>query len=259
MARPEPTVIDDFTRDVLRRVSVQGRVVTLAERLRKSDFRVVREAVEGMGGRFDHRAGAFVFDADPSGPIGNAVATGRFTDRRMTLQLAETPEVLAHHVAELADIRLGTLVLEPSAGTGTLVRQALALGADVAAIELDHINVAALRAIDDPRLRVWHDDFLRWADRQITPIFDRVLMHPPFTGGADVAHVLAAWDLLKPDGRLVAIVSESAFVSPEHLAKQFRLWLAESGVEDRPLPLSLEVGGEAVPARIIVADRECPS
>lgn len=253
--RAEASVIDDFTRDVLRRVVIAGRVVTLPDRLRRPDFRVVREAMTGMGGRWDRQTRGFVFDVDPAGPIGSAVATGVFANRLKMLQQVETPDALAEHVADLARIATGMLLLEPSAGTGSLCRAARARGADVAAIELDHINVGALRAIAD--IRVWHDDFLRWAARQHTAAFDRVLMHPPFTAGADTTHVLAAWGLLKRGGRLVGIVSEAAFTAEAPQAQRFRAWLVEASVWQIPVPAALAGDVDALRgARIVVADRE---
>ncbi|MFJ7280500.1 hypothetical protein [Kitasatospora sp. NPDC098663] len=43
----------------------------------------------------------------------------------------------------------------------------------------------------------------------VEPRFDRVLMNPPFTRGADMAHVVHALRFLKPNGLLVSVMSRT--------------------------------------------------
>lgn len=51
-------------------------------------------------------------------------------------------------------------------------------------------------------------DFLKWAPGK--PKADRIVMNTPFSEGRWKAHLEAAAALLKPDGRLVAILPASA-------------------------------------------------
>jgi hypothetical protein len=120
-------------------------------------------------------------------------------------QLFPTPLELAARVVELADIRPGMTVLEPSAGTGNLVRAVLAAApcATVYAVEINptlHAGLSALVA--GGRC----GDFLAM-NGELGP-FDRVVMNPPFERGADIRHVEHARGKLKPGGRLVAIVAD---------------------------------------------------
>lgn len=108
-------------------------------------------------------------------------------------QLFPTPPDLARHMVELADVRPGHRVLEPSAGTGRLL-QALPAGCDVAAVE---INPTLARQIGARCA-----DFL-----SLPPVadFDRIVMNPPFSNGQDVRHILHARQFLAPGGVLVAL------------------------------------------------------
>ncbi len=112
-----------------------------------------------------------------------------------TPQLFPTPPALARRMVELADVRPGHRVLEPSAGTGRLL-QALPPGCDVTAVEINttlarHINARCA-------------DFLSLSPADIGP-FDRIVMNPPFANAQDIRHILHARQFLAPDGVLVAL------------------------------------------------------
>lgn len=118
-------------------------------------------------------------------------------------QLFPTLAALARQVVALADIRLGMSVLEPSAGTGALVR-AIPAGARVVAVELI-ANLARALEYMVPDVRC--GDFLAMNGELGT--FDRIVMNPPFDHGADIKHIEQARAKLKPGGWLVAICAEA--------------------------------------------------
>jgi protein-L-isoaspartate O-methyltransferase len=128
-------------------------------------------------------------------------------------QLFPTPDLVAARMVELADIRPGHRVLEPSAGTGSLLR-ALPDEADALAVEINPSLCDALRHAFNPRddagkatgANVICDDFLECRSGMGT--FDRIVMNPPFANGADIKHILHARTFLKPGGRLVAICAD---------------------------------------------------
>lgn len=113
-------------------------------------------------------------------------------------------------------------VLEPSAGTGSIVRAALETGANVCAVEVDPGRAAALSAIRHPRLNVLPGNFLAMEPE---PVFTHVLMNPPFYGTHWMAHVMRAWEWLAPGGSLVSVLPVMAEVgnSAQHVA--FRAWV----------------------------------
>jgi hypothetical protein len=49
------------------------------------------------------------------------------------------------------------------------------------------------------------DDTLSLTGKQ----YDRIIMNPPFEKGADIQHVMYCFNLLKPGGRLVAIMADN--------------------------------------------------
>jgi len=114
------------------------------------------------------------------------------------------------------------------------------------------------------------------------PGFDRIAVIPPLTYEQDIEHVLHAFQMLKPGGRLVAVMSEEALcrmnrkidgnaqfgtrlcwtspafhrMDPE--ASGFPDWLKEVGGEIEELPDELFLKGDhltAVKARIVVIDK----
>ncbi len=120
-------------------------------------------------------------------------------------QLFPTPPELAARMVELANIEHGHSVLEPSAGTGRIlraIREATAGGAIQTAIEIDGRLCDRLRVVEAGAM-VQQRDFLQCNDD--LGHFDRVLMNPPFANGQDIAHIRHALQMLKPGGRLVAI------------------------------------------------------
>ena len=119
-------------------------------------------------------------------------------------QLFPTPPALAARMVELADIKPGQRVLEPSAGTGNILK-AIPASARKVAVELNG-NLANgllwIGAGGEFGLDIRHTDFMQ-AENLGT--FDRVVMNPPFAQAQDIDHIKRALSLLKPGGRLVAI------------------------------------------------------
>lgn len=66
--------------------------------------------------------------------------------------------------------------------------------------------------------------------------YDRIIMNPPFSDRRDALHVQHAYSLLKPGGRLVAIMGEGVFNGQDKKAQAFREWLEEVGGSEEKLP-----------------------
>jgi hypothetical protein len=63
-------------------------------------------------------------------------------------------------------------------------------------------------------------DFMTLPALSITP--DKVLMNPPFSGNQDIQHVCHAINMLRPGGRLVAIMSPHFIYATDQLSAGFR-------------------------------------
>lgn len=124
-----------------------------------------------------------------------------------------TPADLARDMVRLANIGPGDDVLEPSAGIGSIAEEIRAAhpDADVTCVEVNHTlaNIVMYKGFSIVR-----DDFLEWSKSLDVALagrcFDAIVMNPPFERGQDAEHILAAWQLLKPGGRLVALCAGNA-------------------------------------------------
>ena len=160
----------------------------------------------------------------------------RRTGEQIEHQQFSTPAAYAYLAAWAGQLGASDRVLEPSAGTGSLVTFALCAGADVYANEIGELRGDLLRCLagEASRLEGAHASAARAAristyavnadhlDAVLPPTVQPtvVLMNPPFSRtagrlskrqpGLDGLHVVQAMKRLSPAGRLVAIVGHNA-------------------------------------------------
>ena len=120
-------------------------------------------------------------------------------------QLFPTPPDLVERMLDLAEIDAGMTVLEPSAGTGNIVRAIIdRVDTEIVAYEIRQDLCAKLAAtFPSYRLCARSADFLEVTDNMGE--WPRIVMNPPFKNGQDIKHIQHACKMLKPGGRLVAI------------------------------------------------------
>ncbi|MFI6889135.1 DUF3560 domain-containing protein [Streptosporangium canum] len=151
------------------------------------------------------------------------------------LEVFVSPPHIAALVVDLAGVKPGMTVLEPSAGAGALLRAAVELGAVVDCVELAPQMAAVLRDSGLAR-KVHQSDFLAVDRAALDPAYDRVVMNPPFSKGQDVAHVAYALSFLKPGGQLVAVMSNGVTFRKDKGYPAFRDLVEARGGEFIPLP-----------------------
>ena len=136
-----------------------------------------------------------------------------------------TPPGLAARIAEMADIKPGDRVLEPSAGKGDLADAVKAAepGAQIDTVEISDALRKILKAKGHEVVEFDFDDYAPG------PVYDKIVMNPPFSKGRDAAHVRKAYDMLKPGGKLIAITGEHPFFANDKASVEFREWLDTVG------------------------------
>ena len=183
---------------------------------------------------------------DGAGPVEEALADirkaqrilptqTRRADEKITFQQFSTPPEYAFAVAWAGAPRGGEVVLEPSAGTGSLV--AMALGRTKTVVYANEIDPRRIALLMDPRLGI-AEVFTEDAEQLDRIIPDEVeptlvLMNPPFSAAGNrgikrdtmtgARHIEQALERLQPSGRLVAIVGRGMSLD----AATFRSWWAK--------------------------------
>jgi hypothetical protein len=188
-----------------------------------------------------------------------------------------TPEKAAQKIMGYAAIKAAKSqdrlrILEPSAGTGNLARLCFTRPAKdgwdrdrdldhyrfdniVDCIELQPHLANELKA-DGRYGRVHCADFLQ-IEPETTGLYDRIVMNPPFDRERDIDHVVHALKFLKPDGRLVAIMSAGTEFRETRKAIAFRKLMEEMGAEWNDLPAgSFSEVGTNVNTGFIVVDKD---
>lgn len=141
-----------------------------------------------------------------------------------------TPKAVIDKMLAWANIEPGDDILEPSAGKGDIcdaIRGQFKYTVHLTVCEVVPALQKILKAKGYGMYQAAKDhggDFLIWA--KWTPQrFNRILMNPPFEKGKDIDHVMRAFKLLKPGGRLVAIMCEGPFFRSDRKSNDFRRWL----------------------------------
>jgi phospholipid N-methyltransferase len=166
-------------------------------------------------------------------------------------QLFPTPPELAQRVIAAADIRPGHRVFEPSAGTGALL-DAIPQEVDIQAMEINHELASALQ--QKYPFPVFCEDFLEHTGIDGLG-YDRIVMNPPFADGQDIAHVTHALEMLRPGGRLVAIMSSGFTFRQDRAAQAFRELVEERGGAVEELPAdAFKMAGTGVRTVLVTID-----
>lgn len=218
---------------VLDRAETDGPRLTLTGTLDRKTYLDTAKVLEAAGGKWNRKARAHLFDGDAADAIEQIILTGEVTSAKQQFGYFPTPALVVKKVIDLASIEPGMRVLEPSAGRGALALAAVRAGAVVDCVEIQPDHANALVAERERNITVITADFLT-TDPQ--PVYDRVVMNPPFAREADLIHVKHAWETLKPGGRLVAVMSAGVTFRQTNRAVAFRSRLEALGGTLHPLP-----------------------
>lgn len=141
-----------------------------------------------------------------------------------------TPEIVVEQLIDAAGIEPGMKVLEPSAGKGDIA-DAIKESSPDAELDIVEFDPSLRELLEAKGYTPAGRDFLEHEGA-----YDRIVMNPPFEKNADIAHVRHAYSLLKPGGRLVAVMSGPAGFRQDTVNREFKEWVdGLDGVMD-PLP-----------------------
>jgi predicted RNA methylase len=218
----------------------------------------VDKVLRCLGGKWNRSAKAHIFTngnvADIRQALDEARATGSVIDKKKSFEQFDTPPELASRMVAMASIQPTDKILEPSAGLGNLIRP----------IDPDLCGGITAIEIDRERCEVLWDQ-LPWVDTfcldfmtesSLAPLrqFDVVLMNPPFSRNQDIAHVRKAWSLLRPGGRLVAIVGQHSSFGTDKASREFVQWLDDVDANLEQLPAgTFKDSGTPIGAQLVSA------
>lgn len=160
------------------------------------------QVLRGIGGA-DRKIGTFEFDYCPASVIEEIIQSGCIPDHR-SHQYYPTKAELAERAIEEAEIKPTDECAETSAGQGGIAAY-LPIDRTIC-IEISPLHCEILRSKGFNTIEA---DFLEWSKAQTGPRFDKIVINPPFSDGRAIAHVIASMQLIKPRGRLVAILPSS--------------------------------------------------
>lgn len=160
-----------------------------------------------------------------------------------------TPPKLVEKMFSHVNLGPGCLVLEPSAGSGAIACQ-VNHGSVVHCCEIRPTLAELLKLKGQ---RVVAGDFMEFNPG---PVYDVVLMNPPFEDKQAVTHIFHAWECLKPGGRLVAIAPESIMFNQDADYAELRSWIDANSVDVEDIEAgAFEKSGTGVKTRMLIANK----
>jgi len=234
--------IDDVVLAILSRVSIDGNIVTLnCGQLNRKQYLEVNGVLEAMGGKWNRKAKGHIFPDNPSAKLEAVLLTGEY-NKSADYGYFTTPLDLADRMISYAELTSDMVVLEPSAGQGAIAeRIARIIGyGNVHCFELLPDNCEAL--MKRGFMKTECCDFLSVEPQ---PLYDRVIMNPPFTKQQDIEHVTHALKCIKPSGGLVSIMASGITFRQNRKTTEFLDLISGSRIIPNP-PESFKLSGTLV-------------
>lgn len=252
MIKKKVVHIDDDIKNLLMNLRIEGNIAYITQQLDRDTYMRLNKALEVLGGKWNRSARGHIFPGDPSEKIAEAMQEGQVVDVKKTYEFFATPPGIANMLVARAGIEPGMKVLEPSAGHGAIadVVRAMCNDCQVDVIEIEPSNRVVLK---ESGYKLVGKDFMKY--RKKKPLYDRIVMNPPFSKQQDIDHVLHAWKFLKPGGRLVSVMAASIGFRTNKKAEAFQELLSTHGtMEDLPEE-SFKESGTGVNTVMVVIDK----
>jgi len=222
--------IDDTTLAILSRASVDGNILTLnCGQLDRKQYLEVNKILGVMGGKWDRKSKGHIFSDNPNDKLEAILLTGEY-DKPADYGYFPTPMDLVDSMISLVGLSPGMVILEPSAGQGAIAER-------VARI-VGHNNVHCFELLLDNCEALMKYGFIKteccdFLSVETKPLYDCVIMNPPFSRQQDIDHVLHALGCLKVTGKLASIMSSG--VTFRENAKTKNFWNVLSNYDNQVL------------------------
>jgi hypothetical protein len=215
--------------------TVQDRIFKLPpDQLERELYEEVNEVLTRLGGKWNRSKGGHVFAYDPAPLVAAVLDTGAMPPKNPTAFFPTPDDVvdLMMEVTHASHLPRSAVVLEPSAGTGAIIKGLLRTEffedekPAVHACECLDINRSTLQTI--PGVELVAEDFM---DYETDIKYDAIFMNPPFSveGHSDcyIEHVLKAWSMLGHGGTIAFIVPPGFQFRESKRHKEFLRFVAD--------------------------------
>ena len=234
--------INDNVKNILGNSRIENNKLFLPDRkFDRKLYMSVNKVLSAIGGKWNRKAKAHLFNADIESIIENILLTGEYIDAKKEYQFFETPHELAQHIVDLAGIHADETVLEPSAGKGRIAE----LVPDCDCIELNPDN---RQYLIDKGFNVVGENFLEHNER-----YDVIIANPPFSKQQDIDHVNHMIDLA--NRKVVSVMSASVMFKDNKKTVAFRERIENLGGVIEMLPeKTFSESGTNVQTCLVVVD-----
>lgn len=240
--------------DVLKHCTFNDNILRLPEvQLNPKSYAEVKKWITEAGGKWNGgKIQGFTFDFDAT-RVAGILMSGKRCNLKQEFQFFSTPPALAEWLVSLSDVKPGYAVLEPSAGTGAIIKAIHKTCPEVVvdAFEFMPENRQTLEKMINVSLV--DEDFTQGVPR----LYDRIFANPPFARNQDIRHARMMYDALDPNGGEMCVITSRHWVNaPEKECEQFRNWLHEVNAETHEIPNGVfDESGTSVATMAIVIKR----
>lgn len=216
--------IDKDVLEILNNSEIEGNELRLTGQLDRKMYLKVNEAITALGGKWSKGKKCHLFEGDAKEKINGMIESGTVEDAKSDFNFFPTPKPIVDEMLYRARIVKSMRILEPSAGRGNIALPAMREGGIVDCIELMDNNFKSL--LDKGFNSVIQADFLTITP---SPIYNRVLMNPPFCRKQDIIHVSHAMKFLAPEGLLLSIMAAGVEFRQDKATKAFVQMVEDKG------------------------------
>lgn len=221
--------------EIAKNCTVDGNTLHLPKiELSREDYLAVKKVFESYGGKWKGgKICGFVFADNNASDVVESIINGGSTNKKKDFQFYATPDWVADMMAQDLDIHPSDRVLEPSAGSGSLVNAVHRIFPEIEidCYELDGVNRKFLEIM--PNTKVIGEDFIKRNDLEE---YNVIIGNPPFSKNQDIIHLMKMYNNLKPGGRIGCLTSTHWTFANDAKSKLFREWLEGKCVHQTELP-----------------------